>query len=253
MATLEILEQKSQTWTGGAAALPEATRADTAYLPAGSFAEIKVISGVFATSRAGWGRDIIVSIAQPFHPPRRLHGPDRPTSPTEVDLAGCYALGTAEGDLSSARVYGTFTTLSCVLPDLTTIEQPIKAMLIGADGPLGLVGRFETRDTAYLARTFLVSLMSGAAEAFALSKRQVITTPFGGTTSVTTGSAGELAGFSALARATSDLSKFYLQQAERLLPTLWVEAGARGKIAMKEGVTLDEYPTKVLFAYGGAQ
>ena len=254
-AILEMKEsmQTSTPFAAGGAPLPDAARADTAYLPAGSLAEVKLISGVFATARAGWGRDLIVSVAQPFHPPRRLGGPDQPSSRTSVDLSGCYLIGMAEGDLGSGRVYAALHTLSCILPDLTTVEQPIKGVLLGMDKTLGLVGRVETRDSAYLGRMALASAMSGAAEAFALTKRQVIVTPFGGTTSVTTGSAGELAGASALAKATADLSKFYLQQAERLLPTLWVEAGARGAVALKEGLTLEGYPTKVVVAHGGGR
>jgi conjugal transfer pilus assembly protein TraB len=143
-------------------------------------------------------------------------------------------------------------TLSCVFPDGATFERPLKGYATGEDGTLGLFGQLETRDSAYLARTFLTSLLSGAAEAFALAKRTVVVTPFGGTQSTIQGGAvGETAGFSALASATAQLSQFYLQQAAQLLPVLWAPSGTRARLILQEGLPLEGLPTSTTLVEGG--
>ena len=72
-------------------------------------------------------------------------------------------LGKAHADLARAlRVVVQLTTLSCVFPDGQTFERPLVGYATGQDGTLGLPGRLETREGAYLAKTFLTSLLAGA-------------------------------------------------------------------------------------------
>ena len=85
--------------------------------------------------------------------------------------------------------------------------------------------------------------MAGASEAFALAKRTTIVTPLGGTLTTQTGQVGETAGFAALAQAAAQLSQFYLQQAERLMPVLWTESGSPARLVLQEGLALDGLPT----------
>ena len=165
-----------------------------------------------------------------------------------MPIAGCLILGKAQADLASARVLVQLDTLSCVFPDGATFERPLKGYATGVDGTLGLPGRLETRDAAYLARTFLTSLMAGASEAFALAKRTTIVTPLGGTLTTQTGQVGETAGFAALAQAAAQLSQFYLQQAERLMPVLWAESGSPAHLVLQEGLALDGLPTTTTLA-----
>lgn len=251
--TMEIHRNDAKEWTAGAAALPDTTRDATAYLPAGSYAHTRLVTGVFASARRGGALPVLLSVTRPFHGPYQLHGPGRRPEPTGIPIEGCLMLGKAEADLSSSRANMTLDLLSCVFPDKAAYEKPLKGYVVGPDGTLGLPCTLETRDTAYLARTFLVSLMSGAAEAMALAKRTVIVTPFGGTTTTTNSDAiGATAGFSALSRATADLSKFYLEQAERLMPVLWCEADTNAQVVLQEGVSLEGFPTHVTLSRGGS-
>jgi conjugal transfer pilus assembly protein TraB len=230
---------------------PSPTRADTPFLPAGSYAEGRVVTGAFASSRQGGALPILFAVTRSFDGPLQVRGPGLKPRATALPIEGCLILGKAQADLGSGRVLVQLDTLSCVFPDEATFERPIKGYATGADGTLGLVGRLESRDSAYLAKTFLTSLMSGAAEAFALAKRTVIVTPFGGTTTTVTGNVGEMAGFSALANAAASLSQFYLSQAEKLMPVLWVEAGAASRLVLQEGLALDGLPTSTILSTGG--
>ena len=230
---------------------PSVTRGDTPYLPAGSYAEGRLVTGVFATSRIGGALPVLFAVTRAFHGPFQLGGPGHRPLATALPIAGCLILGKAQADLASARVLVQLDTLSCVFPDGATIERPLKGYATGVDGTLGLPGRLETRDAAYLARTFLTSLMAGASEAFALAKRTTVITPFGGTITTQTGQVGETAGFAALAQATAQLSQFYLQQAERLMPVLWAESDSPAHLVLQEGLALDGLPTSTTLVSRG--
>ena len=230
---------------------PAVTRADTPYLPAGSYAEGRLVTGVFATSRSGGALPVLFAVTKPFQGPFELQGPGRSPIATALPLEGCLVLGKAQADLASARVIMQLDTLSCVMPDGATFERPIKGYAVGVDGTLGVVGRLETRDSAYIARAFLTSLMAGAADAFALAKRTVVVTPFGGSQSTMTGNVGETAGYSALGHAATQLSQFYLSQAERLLPVLWAESGSPARLLLLEGLSLDGLPTATMLSSRG--
>jgi conjugal transfer pilus assembly protein TraB len=230
---------------------PSVTRADTPFLPAGSYAEGRLVTGVFATSRTGGALPVLFAVTRAFQGPFALRGPGLAPIATALPIAGCLILGKAQADLASSRVLIQLDTLSCVLPDGATFERPLKGYAVGVDGTLGLVGRLETRDSAYLARTFLTSLLAGAADAFALAKRTVVVTPFGGTQSTITGNVGETAGFSALAHAAAQVAQFYLQQAERLMPVLWAESGSPARLVLQEGLSLDGLPTATTLSSRG--
>jgi conjugal transfer pilus assembly protein TraB len=249
-AGIQIL--RSSTAASFAGPPPSAARADTPYLPAGAYAEGRLVTGVFATSRQGGALPVLFAVTKPFDGLFQLQGPGLRPLATALPVEGCLILGKAQADLGSQRVLVQLDTLSCVFPDGATFERPLKGYATGEDGTLGLFGQLETRDSAYLARTFLTSLLSGAAEAFALAKRTVVVTPFGGTQSTLQGGAvGETAGFSALASATAQLSQFYLQQAAQLLPVLWAPSGTRARLILQEGLPLEGLPTATTLVEGG--
>ena len=241
--TIHILRREKASSFAGPP--PAITRADTPQMPAGSYAAGRLVTGVMATSRAGGALPVLFAVTQPFAGPYQLGGPGVRPRATALPVDGCLMLGKAQADLGSQRVIVQLEFLSCVFPDGATFERSVKGYATGEDGTLGLYGQLETRDSAYLARTFLTSLMSGAAEAFALAKRTTVVTPFGGSQSTTTGNAGEMAGFSALAHASAQLSQFYLEQAERLMPVLWSPSGTNAHLVLQEGLSLEGLPTSL--------
>jgi conjugal transfer pilus assembly protein TraB len=248
-AKVRILRAKEPASFVGAP--PSVTRADTPFLPAGSYAEGRLVTGVFATSRVGGALPVLFAVTKPFQGPFELQVPGWSPMATALPIAGCLILGRAQADLASSRVIMQLDTLSCVMPDGATFERAIKGYAVGVDGTLGVVGRLETRDSAYIARAFLTSLMAGAADAFALANRTVVVTPFGGSQSTITGNVGETAGYSALGHAAAQLSQFYLSQAERLMPVLWAESGSPARLILQEGLALDGLPTVITLSSRG--
>jgi hypothetical protein len=201
-------------------------------LPAGSFVRGRLLTGLFATTHAGGALPALFAVREAFTGPNQ----------TAIPLQGCLALGKAQADLASLRAIIQLTTLACVWPDGQTFEQAVSGYATGRDGTLGLPGRLEQRAGAYLGRTFLASLVAGAAEAFAAAERTTQITPLGGSQSVVTGDTGTFAAFSALATASARVADFYLGQAEQLVPVVWVPSGLDVQLVLQQGVTLEGLP-----------
>jgi hypothetical protein len=246
--TIRILRSDKPPSFGGPG--PTLPRADAPYLPPGSYAVGTLVTGVFATSRVGGALPVLFAVSAPFAGPFHFVTGAPPVA-TALPVQGCLVLGKAQADLAALRVVVQLTTLSCVFPDGQTFERPLVGYATGQDGTLGLPGRLETREGAYLAKTFLTSLLAGAGEAFALAKRTVVVTPFGGTISTQSGNVGEMAGYAALAQAAARLSEWYLGQADKLLPVLWAESGMPVRLVLQEGVALDGLPTTATLMQGG--
>ena len=240
-AVIQILRNRPPEGASGPP--PVQPRADTPYLPAGSFAVGKVVTGVMATSRNGGELPVLLSISKAFTAPWQLQGPSVTPLPMALPLAGCFIGGSAAADLGASRVVIKTHTLSCVFADAAAFEHPFRGYVVDRDGTYGVVGRLETHDSAIIAKSFLTGLLAGAGEAFASARRTVSLTPLGGQQSAVTGNVGELAGFSALADASAQLSRFYLQQASQLLPTLWLPAGVEMRVVLQEGIALEGLPT----------
>jgi hypothetical protein len=229
---------------------PSITRGDTPYLPLGSFATGRVITGVMATSKSGGALPVLLTVVSPFTAPFHLRGSGRNPQETAVPIQGCFLLGKAQADLGASRVLIQLEWLSCVFPDKAPFEQPIRGYVTDKDGTLGVVARVEHHDSAVIAKSFLTGLLAGAAESFKLAKQTSITTPLGGNITTQQGQYGETAGFAALANASAQLSQFYLQQASQLLPTLWVESNAEVRVVLQEGLALEGFPLNTMLIGG---
>jgi hypothetical protein len=229
---LRILRPAREPVPPSAPSVPPVPAPTWTQLPAGSFVRGRLLTGLFATTHAGGALPALFAVREAFTGPNQ----------TAIPLQGCLALGKAQADLASLRAIVQLTTLACVWPDGRPFEQAIAGYATGRDGTLGLPGRMEQRAGAYLGRTFLASLVAGAAEAFAAAERTTQITPLGGSQSVVTGDTGKFAAFSALSTASAKVADFYLAQAEQLLPVVWVESGQDVQLVLQQGVTLTGLP-----------
>ncbi|MGE3540222.1 MAG: TraB/VirB10 family protein [Candidatus Tectimicrobiota bacterium] len=214
------------------ATVPPSTDTRWAYLPAGSFVRGRLLTGLFATTQAGGALPALFAVREAFTGPNQ----------TALPLEGCLAIGKAQADLAALRAIVQLTTLSCVFPDGRTLERAVTGYVTGPDGTLGMPGRLENRAGAYLANTFLTSLIAGAAEAFARAESTVAITPLGGSQTTLSGDVGKYAAFSSLATGTARLADFYQAQAEKLLPVVWVETGQDVHLVLQHGLRLDGLP-----------
>jgi hypothetical protein len=217
-----------------------APRQGGAYLPAASFADIRIVTGALASSRAHASLPVLVAVTSPFHPPYKLLGPGQNPVPTQVPLQGCFALGRGAGDLAAGRIIIEMDLLSCVMPDGSAYEPPIQGYIVDIDMAYGMVGEILRHDSAVVARAFLTSVFQEASAAFVLARSNLVVTPV----------AGGQQPFQGAQSGMQKLVDFYLQQAEFLLPTISLKAGAAGRMVLKEGLMLEQLPTTILVAKG---
>ena len=101
----------------------------------------ELLTGAFATKVRGDALPILVQLRSAYSGP----------NDTEVPLEGCLMIGKATADLQSVRARVEAVSLSCVLPDGTSFERPVRGYFTGADGTLGVPGRWEFRSGRWLA------------------------------------------------------------------------------------------------------
>ena len=209
---------------------------DTAYLPAGCFAKVRLVTGVAATSQLGgsggasWGHPILYVISEPFECARRLDeiGAAALRRRVRLPLDGCLGFATGKADLASSRVQGEGTLLSCVMPDGEAYEVPMKGYLVGADGTQGLVGEVQTHESAKIGKAFIAGMIEEAAAFFSQARKGV-------TISVT----GQSVPYGGMETTLNKIAAYWLEQARALQPTLFVPSKTEGYLVILQGVPLE--------------
>ena len=209
---------------------------DTAYLPAGCFAKVRLVTGVAATSQLGtgggasWGHPILYVIREPFECARRLDEIGMPTLRTRVrvPLDGCLGFATGKADLASSRVQGEGSLLSCVMPDGEAFEVPMKGYLVGIDGTQGLVGEVQSHESAKIGKAFIAGMIEEAAAFFSQARKGV-------TISLTAQSAP----YGGMETTLRKIADYWLEQARALQPTLFVPSKTEAYLVILQGVPLD--------------
>lgn len=243
---IEFLRSKTPSvFTRGVG--PSPVHHETGYIAPACYANARLVTGVFATANRDGLLPIALVVTTNPYCPAHLQGPDTEPKETSVPIKGCMVLGKSTADLSSHRVHIQAEKMSCIFPDKATFEPDIKAYVTGEDGSLGVPGDLERRTGAYIAQALIASLLGGASEALALSKRSIVTTPFGGSIGTQSGgNPGAIAAYGAAQRSADRVADWALRQAQGLLPVLWVKAGTEAKIVFQEGVALEGLPTQVV-------
>lgn len=219
---------------------PLANYDETAYLAIGCHAEVRMATGVMASSQLGgehFGNPILFTITGTFHCPWKLGEPGMRPVPSGIDAAGCLGLGKAKADLASSRAQIMVEHLSCILPDGTAYEPPVKGFIVDRDGTQGLVGQVYTHDSAKIGKAFVAGMIQEASAAFGLAKSHILITD--------RGLSGQFPG-QASTSTLQQIANYWLEQARALQPTLWVHAGSTGFLVLQQGLPLHGYPVTAL-------
>ena len=188
-------------------------------LPIGATVTGELLTGAFATKVRGDALPVLVQLRSAYSGP----------NDTEVPLEGCLMIGKATADLQSVRARVEAVSLSCVLPDGTSFERPAKGYFTGADGTLGVPGRWEFRSGRWLAN--LLSAMGTTAAGvygdIAIAKEL---------------GDGVILGDVGVQETTTRIQEFFLQRAEEILPVVWVESRTPVYVVMLEGLTIEGLP-----------
>ena len=189
-------------------------------LPVGSLVTGELLTGAFATKVRGDALPVLVQLRSAYSGP----------NDSEIPLEGCLMIGKATADLQSVRARVEAVSLSCVLPDGTAFERPVRGYFTGADGTLGVPGRWEFRSGRWLAN-LLSAMGTTAAGVYAdvAIAREL-------------GAAGAILGDVGTSATTTRIQEFFLERAEEVLPVVWIESRTPVYIVMLEGLTIDGLP-----------
>ena len=189
-------------------------------LPVGSLVTGELLTGAFATKVRGDALPVLVQLRSAYSGP----------NDTEIPLEGCLMIGKATADLQSVRARIEAVSLSCVLPDGTAFERPVRGYFTGADGTLGVPGRWEFRSGRWLAN-LLSAMGTTAAGVYAdvAIAREL-------------GAAGAILGDVGTSATTTRIQEFFLERAEEVLPVVWIESRTPVYVVMLEGLTIEGLP-----------
>jgi conjugal transfer pilus assembly protein TraB len=213
------------------------------YIPAGSYVEASLISGV----DAGIG---ISAEADPRQVLLRVtgkaisagYGKDYLT--TDV-LMGCLVQCQALGDLSSEKVYLKPVVMTCAKSGNAVIEMLVKGY-VTASGKSGIRGEVVSREGDLVAKSFFAGLLGGVGSGvsqfyqpnFGLSGgvavkqleqvQNIIGTGFG----------------SGISQSTGKLSDYLIRRAEQYQPVISILEGTKVNLVFQEGFSLSEEEIK---------
>ena len=188
-------------------------------LPIGATVTGELLTGAFATKVRGDALPVLVQLRSAYSGP----------NDTEIPLEGCLMIGKATADLQSVRARVEAVSLSCVLPDGTSFERPAKGYFTGADGTLGVPGRWAFRSGRWLAN-LLSAMGTTAAGVYA---DIAVARELGG---------GVILGDVGTQETTTRVQEFFLERAEEILPVVWIESRTPVYVVMLEGLTIEGLP-----------
>jgi hypothetical protein len=198
------------------------------HVPAGSFGEATLLTGVFAPT-AGEPLPVLLKLEAALVGPRR----------SRVPLRDAFLVGKATGDPNSRRAVVQLQTLSTLKADGTPAEAAVNGWVTDDDGIQGLRGQYVWRADEVIALSTLGGAMSGAAEAMSQRETTAQVTPLGGVQGTVTGDPLKFAGYRALASGFGRLSDMVSARAQEIVPAVYVPNARRVTVAFISGATLE--------------
>ncbi len=232
---LRVITPRAQAKTARAA--PGQTITPVGWLPSGSFIPAMLLSGVDAGTGTG--------SSLPYPVLMRLTDPAVLPNFAKMDVAECFVIGAAFGDLPSERAYIRTETLSCLRRGggIVTIDGDLKGHAIGEDGKLGLRGRVVSKEGAIIARSLLAGFLSGLGQTF--RPRITLAPTFLGSPQdeqsfqlPPLGDTLQAAAISGIGRSMELLAQYYLRQAQNLYPIIEINAGRQVDLVVLKGMPL---------------
>lgn len=199
-------------------------------IPSGSYVKAKMMTGVEAPE--GKNYPVLLQLDYAFIGPNK----------TKVDLTGCFGISKAQGDLSTERVQMQMVKLSCVSQKGKMFEREVNGFVADdADNSFAVIGSVSTKQDRVAATAFLSSVVEGVGKAIQQAQTTQQTNALGGGQSLVTGDQAKYIGAGGASNAASMVTQWYLQQANRLLPTINVGSGQDIWVVMQDKVELPNW------------
>jgi conjugal transfer pilus assembly protein TraB len=202
------------------------------FLPAGSFADATLISGVEAFTGG-------TAQQQPQPIVIRLDANAVLPNAANYQIKGCHVLASVWGDMSAERVFGRLATLTCVdTSNRLVLSEEVEGVLVDSDGKNGIRGQLLDRQGAKLARSLLAGFAQGVSSAFGSAQSTTTQTAFGLTSAMVGSNAIKAGGYNGASTAAQQLADFYLKQAEATMPVIAVDAGRKVSVLFTKSKAL---------------
>ena len=199
-------------------------------IPSGSYVKAKMMTGVEAPE--GKNYPVLLQLDYAFIGPNR----------TKVDLTGCFGISKAQGDLSTERVQMQMVKISCVSQKGKMFEREVNGFVADdTDNSFAVIGSVSTKQDRVAATAFLSSIVEGVGKAIQQAQTTQQTNALGGGQSVVTGDQVKYIGAGGASNAASMVTQWYLQQANRLLPTINIGSGQDIWVVMQDKVELPNW------------
>ncbi|MGI9215199.1 MAG: TraB/VirB10 family protein [Gammaproteobacteria bacterium] len=206
-------------------------------IPAGSFAEAVLLSGVDATAAVSAGanpRPMLLRLTDLTVLPRKFR----------TDLVDCHCTASAWGELSSERIHARLVTLSCVERDTGEIlEVPVNGYIAGSDGKEGIRGTVASKEGQFLSKSLWGGIFAGIGSTLSPANRATSGGPFLSIGTPEQSSTKDLfkSGFGeSTNNSLTKLSEYYIKRAEQIQPVIQISAGQKVDLVFTEGVAIDK-------------
>jgi hypothetical protein len=197
-------------------------------VPAGSFGEATLLTGVFAPV-SGEALPVLLKLDAV------LVGPNR----SRVPIQHSFMLGKAVGDANSSRAIIQLSTLSVVHPDGGSKEKSINGYVADSDGIQGLAGEYLWNGAKLVGLSALSGAATGASSALGQAQSTLLTGP-GGAAREVTRDAGIFVGASGAARAAENIGKIIEDRMKEFVPAIHVgNLKRRVTVVFLQSVALD--------------
>ncbi|MBI2901134.1 MAG: TraB/VirB10 family protein [Planctomycetes bacterium] len=197
-------------------------------VPAGSFAEGTLLTGVYAPTE---GQPMPVKIRLD----RAFVGPNR----TRIPFQEAFLIGKAVGDPNSERVVVQLDRLSYVKQNGETIEVAINGYVVDEDGVQGVAGQYVWRAFDVASLGVLSGALSAGTDAAAARETLSKVNPLGGASQVVTGDPLRFATFRGLSKAGEGIDKIVVKRLDEIVPAVYVPNGRHVTVCLIDGVTLE--------------
>lgn len=196
-------------------------------IPPGSYVKAKVMTGVEAPE--GKTYPVLLQLDYAYIVPNKKR----------LDLSGCFMIVKSQGDLSTERVQMQASKLSCVSGEGKMFERDVSGYVADdKDNSFAVMGSVNTKQDRVATMAFMSSIVEGVGKAVQQAQTTQSMNPLGGTSSIVTGSSMAYLGAGGASSAASMVTQWYLQQAQKLLPTINIGSGHDVWVVMQETVRL---------------
>ena len=202
----------------------------TVKIPSGSFVKAKLLTGVEVSE----GKALPVLLQADY----AFVGPNK----SRIDLTGCFFIAKSSGNLSIERVEMQVTKISCVSKSGRMFDRKINGFVTDAkDNSFAVMGKVNSRQNRVAAMAFLSSVVEGVGKSLQQAQTTTQTTAVGGVTSMITGNQGKYMVAGGVGNAASQVTQWYLQHAQNLLPTINIGSGQDVWLIMQDTVSLPNW------------